>query len=92
MNGVSDLLGTLFDYKCSGNIDFIRLDRSAADEPTTVVKLRNKDTEHFTKVMSLRPVLLDMFFRQVKINLLTSECYSGGHQFSAFLIEDELEQ
>lgn len=92
MDGVSDFLTTFFEYKCSGFIDFIRLERTADDEPITVVKLSTKDIEHFTNDMSLRPVLLDMLFRQTKINLLTSQCYKGEHHFSAFLIEDELEQ
>lgn len=51
---------------------------------TIVVKLNTKTVSHWTKYSELMDVLLRYLVLTDTINLLTHECYDGGHEFSAF--------
>lgn len=74
--------------QCTGRMSYVRYDEDS-NGPTIVVKLNTKDTEHYTKSMELRDVIMDMMFRAVAVNLITDSCDSGDHGFAAIgIVED----
>lgn len=51
---------------------------------TTVIKLQNEPVEHYTDVPHFRELLLNAFFYNFEIQLLTSSCEAVDYGFAAF--------
>lgn len=73
---------------CDGTIQYMTFDLTNVGS-SNVIKLNTKHTEHWTRYGELQEVLLDMFKRNVDINLLTEDCYENGHEFSSVQILED---
>lgn len=69
--------------ECTGYLEEIRLD-SDDNGPVMVVRFWTKIVQHYTRVKTLFAGLIDILFKQLKVQLRTDTCTTGDHKFESY--------
>lgn len=84
----SESNGTVFE-NCFGFIQYIRFlqdDDNQTPTELTVIKLKNEDKPNYTSIAQTKLILMDAYYYDLEVQLLTNSCGRGDGGFSDFKV------